>query len=215
MMNCLHQSVVYCDNGTKNNRLYKGKKWIYLHGFLLIRGVIWFNPAECHFAYNHGKLKSHLSVINTCCIVYCVYVLHCPLIWQKLKSIIEQLTLTWLTSSSLADLSSLKGFTLPKPQAPRLGTLYQKKDKPAVISFSVPTVLSTFLLFISPSLSVCHVSSCHGVDLWLLWGIRVRVVTLTVSSRGIGQGVRRECLQRFQRTLRARVDLDWHLVRGV
>ena len=64
-----------------------------------------------------------------------------------------------------------------------------------------PTVLSTFLPFISSSLSVCLVSSCHGIDSRLLWGIRVWVVPLTVSSRGIGQGVSRVCLQRVFRRL--------------
>lgn len=65
------------------------------------------------------------------------------------------------------------------------------KDEPVVIIFPSLWVLQPFT-FISSTLSV---SSCHGIDLWLLCGIRVRDVPLTLSSRGIGNGVRQVCLQ--------------------
>lgn len=54
-----------------------------------------------------------------------------------------------------------------------------------------------FFSFFLSSLSVSAVSTCHGVDLWLLRGIRVWVILQTVSS-GIGQGVR-ECVCRVFR----------------
>lgn len=66
-----------------------------------------------------------------------------------------------------------------------------RKDEPVVIISPSLWVLQPFT-FISSSLSV---SSCHGIDLWLLCGIRVWDVPLTLSSRGIGNGVRQVCLQ--------------------
>lgn len=88
------------------------------------------------------------------------------------------------------------------PELQGMGRYIRKKDKPWGDKFPrAATVLSTFLPFISSSLSVCLVSSCHGVDSGLLWGIRVWVVPLTVSSRGIGQGVSRVCLQGVFRRL--------------
>jgi len=41
----------------------------------------------------------------------------------------------------------------------------------------------------------CLVSSFHAVDVWLLWGVKVWAVLLTVSSRWIGQRFRRVCCQ--------------------
>lgn len=61
----------------------------------------------------------------------------------------------------------------PKIQSCKVRESVLERDKPGVITFAVPTVLAAFLPFISSPLSVCLVSSCHGIDLWLLWGIRV------------------------------------------
>ena len=63
-------------------------------------------------------------------------------------------------------------------QPPVHTTIKHQNDEPVVIFF--PTSLWFFHLLLS-------VSSCHGIDLWLLCGIMVWVVPLALSSGGIGQ----------------------------
>lgn len=83
-----------------------------------------------------------------------------------------------------------------------------REPVPEKAPFPSPGFLRPFTSM-SSSLSL---SSCHGIDLWLLCGIMVWVVPLTLLSRGIGQGVRKVCLQGFQRTFCVWEDLDGHLV---